>query len=75
MSGPNLQVASARKRTTRGVFPTLKSTGKHKVAADNPVKNIPDTFRVQGFADIEARATELGLAHRFRPVLEGGVSR
>jgi hypothetical protein len=67
MSGPNLQVASARKRTTRGVPPTVKSTGKRKVAADNPVKNIPDTFRNQGFVDIEARATALGLGRLASP--------
>jgi hypothetical protein len=67
MSGPNLQVASARKRTTRGVFPTVNSTGKRNVAADNPVKNIPDTFQVQGFADIEARATALGLGRLASP--------
>jgi hypothetical protein len=67
MSGPNLQVASARKRMTRGVFPTVKSTGKRKVAADNPVKNIPDTFRNQGFVDIEARATALGLGRLASP--------
>jgi hypothetical protein len=67
MSRPNLQVVSACKRTTRGVFPTVKSTGKRKVAADNPVKNIPDTFRVQGFADIEARATALSLGRLASP--------